>query len=300
MIFRNYNNLTKELKIKTLNFLKKYELICSQLCYNLKKNPENCYTIFTDENFSAIYGIIFIKNSILHSLPFAKNQKNKKFNQDFVNSLTVFFKINFSEKIKNNLPLSLNGEKSGSELILKVLKKFNKIPKQTNEYKLMRLNPPDFCKIQKPKLPEKFEISRQKSQISEEKFNNLLKLQSDYEKEEVLPNFIEFNIENTKSKLKINLKNQIILTLQNQNQEFISKAQTNAIGFKTFQLGGIFTPKEFRKNNYSFTLLYFFIKKILKIKKIPVLFVKNSNEKAKNLYKKLCFIEISEYFICYF
>ena len=302
MIFKNFLNLSQELQQKSVEFLKKYELLCVQLCANFKKNPGKTFVIFSKENSSAIYGIVFIKNTILHCLPYAKNLKNQKFNLDFCESFSEFIKKNQKSDLSSQkkFPICVNGEKSGSLLILKSLKNLKKIPQQTNEYKLFRLNVKDFFKIVPPKIPENFKILRKNQKISEQEFSSLLKIQAAYEKEEVLPKFETFNEELCALKLKNLIKNQIILTLENENQKIVSKAQTSAIGFNAFLLGGVFTPKEFRKNHFSFTLLFYFIKKILRFKKMPVLFAKISNQPALKLYESLKFTEISEYLIAYF
>ena len=135
--------------------------------------------------------------------------------------------------------------------------------------------------------------------ITADRFQKLFQLQSEYEKEEVLPKFETFKPKICEMKLKNALKYQIILTLNVENK-IVSKAQTNAIGFNAVQLGGVFTPLKFRRKKYSSTLIYFFLRKILSLKKIPVLFAKKENLAAVSLYKSLAFTELSDYIIAYF
>ena len=82
--------------------------------------------------------------------------------------------------------------------------------------------------------------------------------------------------------------------------EFIAKAGTDAIGKKFIQLGGIYTKKSHRRKGFSFILIYTILKRILRVKKSAILFVKKSNLPAINLYKSLSFNKISDYIISYF
>ena len=213
--------------------------------------------------------------------------------------ILIFTFQDFSPE-KNSSPfLCVNGEKSGSLLILNAFKNHKIIPRQTNDYTLFKLNQKEFFTLNKTFSIQNAKIKREKNDITADRFQKLFQLQSEYEKEEVLPKFETFKPKICEMKLKNALKYQIILTLNVENK-IVSKAQTNAIGFNAVQLGGVFTPLKFRRKKYSSTLIYFFLRKILSLKKIPVLFAKKENLAAVSLYKSLAFTELSDYIIAYF
>ena len=301
MILTKFSTLSPEKKRDAIDFIKKYELICVQFCAAIKKFPEKTFIAYPSESSSSIYGGIILKQSILHCLPFAKNPKNTPYNNDFTSALSEFLKTfqDFSPE-KNSSPfLCVNGEKSGSLLILNAFKNHKIIPRQTNDYTLFKLNQKEFFTLNKTFSIQNAKIKREKNDITTDRFQKLFQLQSEYEKEEVLPKFETFKPKICEMKLKNALKYQIILTLNVENK-IVSKAQTNAIGFNAVQLGGVFTPLKFRRKKYSSTLIYFFLRKILSLKKIPVLFAKKENLAAVSLYKSLAFTELSDYIIAYF
>ena len=127
----------------------------------------------------------------------------------------------------------------------------------------------------------------------------ILELQENYEKEEVLLDPDSFNKKLCAANLKQSLKSQIIYIAEH-NKKAISKAATNARGFNTDQLGGIYTVKEFRGNNISALVLKELFSEIQKDKNIVSLFVKKDNYAAINLYKKIGFTIIDDYRITYY
>ena len=84
------------------------------------------------------------------------------------------------------------------------------------------------------------------------------------------------------------------------SNEVISKVATNARGKNFYQIGGVFTKKEFRNKGIMFNLMIQFMNYIHSENKKATLFVNIHNEPAKKVYEKLGFILIGKYRISYF
>lgn len=277
------------------DFLQLYEKYCVLLSHKIFIQPEKTIILSSTQNItnsSQILGLIFINNTLLHCLPFVFLSKNNDLIKEFI--------IQFSSIIKDKNIYCVNGEQESSLLITKLLIKSGLKIDLLNNYDLMQLDYSLFKKAKLPVIPEKAKIIRCASSLPKSFQEALYNLQKQYEIEEVLPPSIKFSPLACKTKLNNQLKNQYILALKLKDNTLASKAQTNAIGIKYVQLGGIFTLPQHRKNGYSYLLLHTIIKKILKAKKIPVLFVKKKNLPAKNLYNSIGFVKITNYIISYF
>lgn len=296
----------EEIKGKSRNsvlaFLQKNEEICVQLISNLQKNIKNCFVLYLDpDSRKEIYGIVSLKSTILHCLPFSNPQTETALQLDFINSFAIFFKENGFDK-----PVCLNGTYAGSQLILKALEKLSLFPAESNSYSLLKLDSRSFVK----KIARNHRINRElsvlhcKRDLPPPLFGQLLDLQIEYELEEVLPSCMEFDEDSCLLRLLNALRKQYVLALSKINQKgqetLIAKAGTNSIGYKHVQIGGVFTLPEERGKHYAFYLLTVLLSKIVKMKRIPVLFVKKQNSPASKLYDSLCFEKITDYTIAYF
>lgn len=277
------------------DFLQTYEKYSVILSFKLFKNPEWIYLVTSkDKNISSndILGILSVNRTVLHCLPFAFHSKNHIYCHEFISI--------FSEFAKNRKIECINGESFGSQLIIAALQVNKILPATTNNYDLMELDITEFSELPLPELPKDHSIIRCKKTIPSEYKNQLLELQKQYEIEEVLPPSMEFSELACKIRLKNSLQNQYVLSLKTNTNKLVAKAATNAIGTKYIQLGGIFTHPEFRQKGFSYSLIFAILKRIIKINKSAILFVKKSNIPAKNLYKSLRFKKIGDYIISYF
>lgn len=296
----------EEIKGKSRNsvlaFLQKNEEICVQLISNLQKNIKNCFVLYLDpDSRKEIYGIVSLKSTILHCLPFSNPQTETALQLDFITSFAIFFKENGFDK-----PVCLNGTYAGSQLILKALEKLSLFPAESNSYSLLKLDSKSFVKkiIRNHRINRDLSVLRCKKDLPAPLFAQLLNLQIKYELEEVLPSCMEFDEDSCRLRLLNALRKQYVLALSTINQEgqetLIAKAGTNSIGYKHVQIGGVFTLPEERGKHYAFYLLTLLLSKIVKMKRIPVLFVKKQNSPASKLYDSLCFEKITDYTIAYF
>jgi len=296
MIFFPIDELNRTCKGAALNFVKNHEPICVQLAGTIKKSTQNVYVCFANDILPKnIYGILSLRKTILHCLPFTNAEKITALQKDFSISLSDFY---LTEKLEP--PLCVNGTKSGSSLILQSIERLYGKPSHMNEYQLMQFDIKSFRKISPIPFYGNESVVRCKKDIPQNLMESLAELQKNYELEEVLPDGFEFNEDNSRLRLKNALRTQYVLALNNGKDQLVSKAATNAIGFCCIQIGGVYTANEHRRKNYSYNLLLILLRKIVHSRKTPVLYVKKSNIAACRLYEKLHFTKISDYIIAYF
>lgn len=300
MFFVPISEIRGKNKFALMRFLCRYESLCVQFSAILKKNISGAYAVYINESFQDLYGIFCVKKTVFHLLPFVKAGFGTTLQDDFVNSFVNFYK---SGKFKS--PLCVNGTKDGTSLILRCFEKLNFLPAQVNEYNLLKLENKGFLLNLKKKPAqsaqiEEFQIIHCKNDMSTEEKIKLLELQKSYEQEEVVPECFDFDEDFCRLRFLNSLRTQFVLALKNEENQFVAKAGTNAMGFKFVQLGGIFTQKDFRGRHYAKILLQVLLFRLLKIRKSVVLFVKKQNIPANKLYNSLSFKKISDYSIAYF
>lgn len=302
MYFIPLEEIKGKCRNSVLAFLQKNEQICVQLVANLRKSIKNCYVLYLDpDSRKELYGVISVKSTILHCLPFANPQTETALQHDFVSSFARFFLENGFEN-----PVCVNGTFSGSQLIFKAFERLERFPAEKNSYFLMKLNGKAFAKYiaRSHKAQKGLSVLRCKKDLPAPYLKELLALQEQYEKEEVVPSCMEFDEDSCRLRLLNALRKQYVLALSKKdeqgNERLIAKAGTNSIGFKHVQIGGVFTLPEERGRHFAFYLMTVLLVKILKMKRTPVLFVKKQNAAASRLYDSLCFEKICDYTIAYF
>ena len=124
-------------------------------------------------------------------------------------------------------------------------------------------------------------------------------LQKDYMKEEVAVPGRAITDAEVDITLRNILKNQLCFALT-VDGDIVAKANTNAIGINCVQIGGVYTPPLYRRNGFAGALVTALSNRALRSGKEPVLFVKEKNTPAFNLYQKLGFEECGRYCIAYY
>jgi predicted GNAT family acetyltransferase len=127
----------------------------------------------------------------------------------------------------------------------------------------------------------------------------LFSLQRMYELEEVFIDPLKFNPKVCLSCLKDLLRKELVVYVE-ANGIPVAKAGTNARGFYTDQIGGVYTETAYRRKGIARGLMYLLLKKIFSTKKIASLFVKKNNTSAITLYRKLGFEIREDFRISYF
>ncbi|NOY08155.1 MAG: GNAT family N-acetyltransferase [Spirochaetes bacterium] len=173
------------------------------------------------------------------------------------------------------------------------------------DYYLMALDSDDFFKSHgtlpgnsSPYLQEPFrELNINRAALRDAK--HLFPLQEKYELEEVILDPKNFNPKFSLELLRKNLTRNIILFAEKNNIP-IAKAGTNARGFNTDQIGGVFTMRAERGKGIAGQVMIKLLEYIFKEKKTASLFVKKENEPAVKLYKNLGFNIKDDFRIVYF
>ncbi len=127
----------------------------------------------------------------------------------------------------------------------------------------------------------------------------LLPLQIRYELEEVVINRKRHSEQICRQNLKRALRQQLVLMAE-QNGQVVAKAGTNARGFTTDQIGGVFTMEKVRNSGIAFRVMEELLRRIFAEKRSACLFVKKDNLPALSLYRKLGFRIADGYQISYF
>ena len=311
-------------------FLERHEEHCVQLAETLRRSVKDAYAVVSEEcavewltehivhdgKSGFIYGVINFRSTILHCLPFAdmsstetnsvrggkqngaQTQNFETLANDFILSFADFFAAR-----KPALRVScVNGSEGGAKLILAALKdsRINLASTQVNEYSLFRLTAAEFSHIKEPLLQNGAQIFRCRSDMDAALFDKLFDLQKCYEIEEVLPEHDVFSEDICRLHLKSVLRTQYVAALLLPDGTVAAKAGTNALGFHSAQIGGVYVKREFRRRGYAFGALYCVLKNVFALKNAAVLFVKNTNVPALSLYRALGFKKRNGYIIAYF
>ncbi len=167
-------------------------------------------------------------------------------------------------------------------------------PEVTVDYFLMTLSRDDYrapCLVYTPGL----EI-REAALKDAKRF---FPLHAAYEIEEVIINPDHFHKKASFTTFKRALQNQLI-TVAELKGTAVAKAGTNAQGFNTAQIGGVYTIKEERNKGIAFLVMSGLLERIFREKEMASLFVKKNNPAAISLYRKLGFTLRESYRICYY
>lgn len=296
MLFLPFEELKGKNRNSALTFLRENEKYCVQLVANLRKNIAQCFVVYADDVCGKnIYGIVSIKKTVLHCLPFANENEQTALQEDFIQSFADFFA---QEKFEN--PVCINGTSSGTRLIIKAFALLENTPSQINEYNLLVLQSKAFLKnLKKHPVKNENQLVRCKKDLPRHYFLQLFELQKKYEQEEVVPNNMEFDEDSCRLRLSNTMRTQYVLALE-KNGELVAKAGTNSIGYKYVQLGGIFTRSGERGHGFAKDVVTAVLIKILRMHRVPVLFVKKQNNAALHLYDSLFFEKLCDYVIAYY
>ncbi|MBM7023730.1 GNAT family N-acetyltransferase [Treponema sp. Marseille-Q4523] len=306
-------------KAETLAFLAKHERFCVSLVEHIRLGGSESFTVESDARETL--GIISVKSRMLLCIPNARSLQN---DGDFYTSLKAFLS---DKKIS-----CVNGEADASHLIMNILAEIGRMPLHVNEYALMTFSEAALKKIQaKDKrhaaVPEEPQMCGMRTEcaaadpISEntaatdekaccEKFkivrcgirdaDALMPLQLAYEAEEVLPPCRTQNPAVTRKNLERILKTEYVVALQNSRGEPAAKANTNAVGIRWAQIGGVYTAPDFRRKGCASLLVETLAEKIVASKRLPVLYARNGNEGAQKAYAALGFRKTGGFTIAYY
>ena len=263
------------------DFLLPYEADCVQLASYVRKGMENLFVIKDNES---TVGIIYAKGTLLHCIPHFTDCAG-----EVTKVLSAFL---LAHQVK-----CVNGSSTVTEAIKALLQEQGRLPAQTNHYRLMIL--PAGSPLPAPAEPLVNDDEIRRCANPEHDADLLFALQKNYLIEEVAPagknpGDLEINVI-----LKQIIKNQICLALFSDGEP-VAKANTNAIGWKCVQVGGVYTHPLYRRNGYAQTLVSNLCARILRTGRTVTLYVKEKNTAALALYQKLGFQDREGFEIVYF
>ena len=277
----------KNMQSKVLNFLLPYEKYCCTLVSKLiSQDPLFHFDILVAEDDTITAVIMTSRIQLcMHCIP---ESSIKKYYSEL--------KTAIAQILSDKILYCISGEKYGTEFIQNIC--WQKAKSQIDYF----LNYFDRTTAFSKKLPAHFFIKKCDTEDAE----NLFPLQKQYEIVEVIPEGDTFNEKLCRKNLSIALSKQKIYAVTEKNifgkANFIAKAGTNACGIKCFQLGGVFTEKNYRGKGIASVLVRYISEKI--IKENPdssvILFVKVNNEEAKAAYKSAGFKLFGQYKIVYY
>ena len=258
-------------------FIAPYEETCVSLASLIRRQSDKLVFISTGlGRTSDILGILNLDSTLYHCIP----------------DINKIDKISLLEDLPYLLqkPVRcISGEAGTTDYLIK----FFPNPKQLYPYKMMKLT--DSSNKEDSTLSGGEEIIR----CTEHDMDFLHSLQKDYLKDEVAVPGRPLTDAEVDITLRQILKNQICLAMT-VDGEIVAKANTNAIGINCIQIGGVYTHPLYRRNGYAGALIQALCKRATRAQKQAVLFVKEKNKPAFNLYQKLGFEECGRYAIAYY
>lgn len=265
-----------------------YEHACVELCSNFKKGHENFYIISNKtevSNTDDILGFFQLTHSFLFCIP------------NICQTFTDFYEFAnlfdpFVLYFKNKHTRLIVGDSQGCDYFIKLLSEDDITPVQINPYLIMTLETNPVNPPQTLNPDDSIKCCTQND------YDDLFELQKSFLIKEVALKNQQVTDKECSFMLSNMLKNQVVMALLS-DTEFVSKANTNAIGPHWIQLGGIYTKPLFRQNYYAWHLIYNLCLRIQKNNKKISLFVKERNTPALQLYKKIGFTPAGNLTIVY-
>lgn len=257
-------------------FIIPHEETCVSLASLVRRKTDKLVLLKDDHE---IAGIINLDSTIYHCLPDIR-------------------KID-AKALKENLPFlmkkpvkCISGESAATEFLMQ----FFDDAAQVYPYKMMQwAGGSHLSTTDSPILSGDEEIIR----CTEHDMEALHPLQKDYMKDEVAVPGRAITDAEVDITLRNILKNQLCFALLCDGDP-VAKANTNAIGINCVQIGGVYTHPLYRRNGYAAALVLALCNRAEHAHRKPVLFVKEKNTPAFNLYQKLGFEECGRYAIAYY
>jgi ribosomal protein S18 acetylase RimI-like enzyme len=127
----------------------------------------------------------------------------------------------------------------------------------------------------------------------------MLPLQAEYDRAEVLPRGSEFKIENSRLSLAQLIRKEQMLAAKLDGR-IVGKINTNAESFTRFQIGGVYVHPDYRGLGIARRMTAALASALFAQGKAVTLFVKKHNAAARSVYRKVGFELSGDYRICYY
>ena len=276
----------------------------------ISSSDEPVVSIRPSDYSTTVLGILNLDSTIYHCIP----------NPSLLD--VVSFKAQLPYLMKKPVRC-ISGESAATDLLIEIVNSVNcgfdtaaerplNHPTQVYPYKMLRWLSASEAGVSKPQETAQNVVSIRPAAYSttlsggeeiirctEHDMEILHPLQKDYMKEEVAVPGRPITDAEVDISLRQILKNQLCFALT-VDGDIVAKANTNAIGINCVQIGGVYTHPLYRRNGYAGALVQALCNRALRSGKKPVLFVKEKNTPAFNLYRKLGFEECGRYSIAYY
>ena len=272
-------------------FVIPHEETCASLASLVRRKSDKLVFITNSKNpvvetpEITILGILNLDSTIYHCIP----------DPNLLN--TDFLKAELPYLMKKPVRC-ISGESTVTEFLIDICNSTAspaQPPQIIYPYKMMR-----WSGLSKsPQVSENLSGGEEILRCTEHDMEALHQLQKDYMKEEVYVPGRPITDAEVDISLRQILKNQLCFALT-VDGDIVAKANTNAIGINCVQIGGVYTHPLYRRNGYAGALVQALCNRALRSGKQPVLFVKEKNTPAFNLYQKLGFEECGRYTIAYY
>ena len=270
-------------------FIIPHEETCTTLASLVRRKTDKLIFL---KNENEIAGILSLDSTIYHCIP----------------------DINLIDKnsLQENLPYlmkkpvrCISGETSGTEFLVEIVNSINgsldstasrplNHPEIKYPYRMLR-----WSSTKSVSTSTNTENGEEIIRCTEHDMEILHPLQKDYMKGEVAVPGRQLTDAEVDITLRQILKNQLCFALT-VDGDIVAKANTNAIGINCIQIGGVYTHPLYRRNGYAGALVQALCNRASQAGRKPVLFVKEKNMPAFNLYQKLGFEECGRYMIAYY
>ena len=255
-------------------FIIQHEIVCVSLASLVRRKTDKLLFLKNDKT---ILGLLNLDSTVYHCIP--------------------DISLIDAEVLKKELPFlqkkpvrCISGEAAGTDFLLQIFGECAiKYP-----YKMLRNN-----KAKLEEVTASFNGGEEIFRCTEHDLEMLAPLQKDYMKDEVAVPGRPITDAEVSLTLRQILKNQLCFSLLCDGEP-VAKANTNAIGINCIQIGGVYTHPLYRRNGYAGSLVTVLCNRAKQAGKTPVLFVKEKNKPAFNLYQKLGFEECGRYTIAYY
>ena len=287
-------------------FLLPHEETCASLASLVRRKSDKLVFITTSDepvvsirpsaySTTDVLGIINLDSTIYHCIP-----DPSLLDADFLKAQLPYL---MKKPVR-----CISGEEKATNFLIEIFNSVNggfdtaaptQPPKIIYSYKMMRWLSASEAGVSKPPTETVLSGGEEIIRCTEHDMEILHPLQKDYMKEEVAVPGRPLTDAEVDISLRQILKNQLCFALTFDG-DIVAKANTNAIGINCVQIGGVYTHPLYRRNGYAGALVQALCNRALRAHKQPVLFVKEKNTPAFNLYQKLGFEECGRYSIAYY
>lgn len=268
---------------RAASFVSRREPYCVSLAEEVRTGGKN---VFLLDDMGQTAGVISAGSTLFHCIP--------KMTSPLQTSLFSFFK---KRERGGHKTQCITGEAATSAFFEHLLCTLGKKPQDINHYHLLSIK--SIAALNSIIEPHQdLRMVRCASTLS--MIDALVPVQIAYIKEEVLPKCRHLSAAAVRLKLEKALRLGRVAVLLDGKGNIVSKVSLNAAGFNCVQLGGVYTMPSERKKGLAAYLVGSAVKAILQSGHQIVLYVKEENTAARNLYQKIGFAPLGKFSIIYY